>query len=399
MKHVLFVLSGFGFPAREGLHAQSAELMRQLAIRGWKISCVLRIQRNAAFDADAFRNWLGTKGDIVPIRSRLNYPSELFWCTCAALVGWRSTYVKAIEGIERKHRIEILHLEGIPLMPLVALLPGRSIVVSEVDAWSLRQSRLGSRATGLKKLFLAGYAVLSRQVERWILPKASVSHVVSNADADFLRALVPAADIRCIPVAVSVDQARIRRDGPSASKSIGIVFWGDIGVPHLRAGLVWLLVDVLPLLAQDGIGFTLKVLGRREPDIELRALAQGVEFVSWIEDVSALLSSSDVVVLPDQSGTGLKNRVLEAMALGLPVVGTSHAFEGIPVVDGQEAYTRDTAQGFFSALTEIASSLDRQRLSHAAVEFVRNKYSFDAVVDQWEKVYVAAQTPVDTGLQ
>ncbi|MDR7295728.1 glycosyltransferase involved in cell wall biosynthesis [Pelomonas aquatica] len=394
MKHALFVLSGFGFPPREGLHVQSAELMRRLATRGWTVSCVLRIQRGAHFDAEAFARAIGTNGVIVPIRSRLNYPLELLCASWVALTGWPSRYLAAIRGVERERPVDVLHVEGIPMMPLVASLPRLPVVVSEVDAWSLRQTRLRERAVGApKRLFLAGYAAVSRRVERWILPLAKVSHVVSGADAQYLRALVPHADVRCIPVAVAAP-ARTpmqRLDLVPPRQPLNIIFWGDIGVPHLRGGLVWLISEVLPALTREGVKAQLRVLGRRDPDAELRKLADGVEFLTWIDDVSALLSSCDVVALPDQSGTGLKNRVLEAMALGVPVVGTSHAFEGIPVSDGQEAYTRDTVAGFTSALIEIARTADLQRMGRAAAEFVRRTYSFDAIVDQWEDVYATAQ--------
>jgi len=390
VKRIVFVLAGFSFPPREGLHAQSAEMMRALRARGWDVSCFARTQRDASVDIPAFLDWVGGLSNFKFYRSKLNYPLQLLVSIASNWLGVRSIMVRDIRAALNVGDGVVCHVEGIPLFPLVNMMGARVLVLSEVDAWSLRQTRLSKmRRLGLR-FFLLTYAALSRFVERSILPRASFCHVVSPGDMKYLADLVPAANLTCIPVALPAMELR-RPHGVLIPGELNLVFWGDIGVGHIRAGLMWLLLDVLPLLAAKGLSVKLKVLGRQLPDDELRKCGGAAEFVTWVDDVPAVLSSANAVVLPDKNGTGLKNRTLQAMACGVPVVGSEFAFEGVPVTSGVHAFVCSESFAFAEALFVISNpTFDSEGMGAAGRAFVEARYSLGAVADQWESAYSVA---------
>jgi glycosyltransferase involved in cell wall biosynthesis len=134
------------------------------------------------------------------------------------------------------------------------------------------------------------------------------------------------------------------------------------------------------------------VLGRVAADPELCAAVGNVDvtFLSWVEDYRVELAKATVIVTPDLVGTGLKNRVLQSMAVGRPVVGTSIAFEAIDIVSGREAVSVDSPD-------EMARELDRllqdeelcAAIGSAGREWVIRRFSADAISEQWNNLYDA----------
>lgn len=391
-RQVVFVLSNLSFPPREGLHIQSTALMRMLRQRGVPVGVITLVRNPRALDADALAQWAGGLAFLEVIPTQLNYPLLL---ARNLVFGWRpSALTRVIAARLKAWPDATVHLEGIGLAPLLPMCAAHGTVMSTVDAWSLRQSRLAEGTTGLKRALLKMYAGLSVMAERKYFPMAGAVHAVSAADAAYLRHVIPQSRIEAIPVAL------IDPPAPGVSEHRGnraepvVLFWGDISVSHLRAGLEWLFDTVAPRLAGQGVRVRWVVLGRREPNGALRSKAADAHFVGWVDDVGAELRKASVVVLPDKSGTGLKNRALHAMACGVPVLGSSYAFEGIPVTDGVEALVRDSVEDFVAGLADLLQSPQLAvALGERGRAFVLDGYGLDAVVDNWERLYRTLPRP------
>lgn len=382
---VLFFASSFSFPPREGLHQQCVWLLQSLA-RCARIRFVPVIRQSESYDDAALISFVDGLDVGTPYRTRHNYP--LLCLRMLILPWWLDPFQHRVRSEARSQMADIVHLDGMPLAPLIGLFTGCSVVISPVDAWSLRQSRLAAAACGPKRGFFLAYAALSRLIERRYFHLAEAVHVVSAEDAAYLRQINPMAHIQVIPVALTDLMIQTTTEKPVA-KGLRLIFWGDIGVAHLRTGLVWLLNQVWPRILEEYPCAELIVLGRREPDCALLALVVGtVRFETWVEDVVAVLQSSNLVVLPDQSGTGLKNRTIHSMACGVPVVGSYQAFEGITVRDQVEAFRRNDADGFVQAILAILESERlRDEIGAAGRAFALTHYSADGVFSQWLALY------------
>lgn len=384
---VIFVFSNLTFPPREGLHVQSVALIRSLRRKGIEVGVVALVRDSSMFSFVEFENYVGGLQFLDVFPTHLNYPSlmvrNLFWPTTCGRLG-RFVRKRTVNCFST-----VVHLDGIGLAPLLGCLNTRRVVMSTVDAWSLRQRRLAGSAGFLKRLALRWYESISAYVEKRYFPRAGAVHVVSATDAAYLADLVPTARLRVIPVAIPSFPAMRESVDLSRNESLRVVFWGDIAVPHLRQGLIWLFEAVrpnLPLTLRNRIEWV--VMGRREPDERLRSACPGARFLAWVDDVDAMLQSADVVVLPDASGTGLKNRALHAMACRVSVIGSEFAFEGIPVEHGNEAFVCSDPKGFAEALGILLSSPAlRGETASRAARFVRERYSMERVRDQWLALY------------
>ena len=394
VKSILVVLSNWSYPGQEGLHIQNGAVLQRLCQSGMRVHILAFVRAPATVDVARLRADWGPNLDITVSPIRVNYP--LLLLQSLLLPSWLNPNWQAFQAMLTRVKPALIHLEGIGIAPWLGALTQQCVLMSAVDAWSLRQSRLAQRATGFKRLFLQGYAALSRLTEHRYYRLAAAVHVVSEEDAHYLRSVCPNANVQVVPVGLmSMPSPRPLQ----AATSPCLVFWGDLKVAYLRDGLLWLLTEVLPQLPEpQRSSLKLEVLGRREPDAQLLAAAgPQVTFTQWVDDVDKVLAGATVVVLPDASGSGMKNRTLHAMACGVPVVGTNFAFEGIAAPNDVACMVRDNAYGFAIALAQLLTDEGKaQAIGQAGRQLVLDRYSLDAVVEGWRALYTACGSKCGT---
>lgn len=156
-----------------------------------------------------------------------------------------------------------------------------------------------------------------------------------------------------------------------------------------------LLFDALVALARIGLDFTLAVAGdgSRRGWLEQRALSLGlsprVQFVGQLEDVGPLLAAADGVILPSR-WEGLPLVLLEAMARGRPIVATAVGGVADALEDGVTGtlVPPNEVGALAAALEQLHRRADRAfRLGQVAAEVAHDRYSWHAVVDEYESVY------------
>jgi glycosyltransferase involved in cell wall biosynthesis len=379
--NLLFVLSNWTFPGKEGLHIQTAAWLAELVRMGVRVRLLVFARDIAAVDTRAIESSWGGGVSVVVHHLGDTYPVLLM--KNMVLPARFNPVLRHISQELRTGSYDAVHLEGIGLAPLLPTLSGVApVVMSTVDAWSLRQARLAQQGRGLKKWALRAYSFVTKWAERRYFPHANAVHVVSSDDAAYLVQTQRLGNVVTIPVG-------LLHIPPSAEPQLStapLVFWGDIGVGYLRSGLVWLMTEVVPLLASR---HQVVVIGRRAPDEQLVKLCgPGARFLTWVDDVESVLRQASVVVLPDQSGSGMKNRTLSAMACGVPVVGSHFAFEGFDVLDGDHCFVRDTPEDFASTVdTLMRDDGLRRAVGARGRAFVVGRYSIQGVACAWLCLY------------
>ncbi len=325
-------------------------------------------------------------GPFTLVRSSKSFPvlalktarDVMVWLVSGRKIGFLAQIAAEVE----RTRPDLIFIDGLPLAPLVFAFPRYRAVLTCVDAMSLRQARFMKLASGVAaRLNYAIRAASCYVLEKLCLHKFAIVHVVSEVDAAYLRELSPRAHVRAIPVMSPVEPRELlphkRRDK--------FVVWGDVAVPHVRAGIVKFFKEVPPLLGKDSPSFLL--VGRRQPDAELQQILDAspmTEYSRWVPDLDDLLANATAVIMPDESGTGIKNRALHAMALGSPVIGTPAALEGTDVEDGKHALVCTSSAEFVSAIQRVL--LDPRlvaSMEQEAVCFVAKHYSKSVVSEQW----------------
>ncbi|MGH3752495.1 MAG: glycosyltransferase [Pseudonocardiaceae bacterium] len=188
---------------------------------------------------------------------------------------------------------------------------------------------------------LAGKAAASRELELGLVRATDLTLVVSEHEQRLLRDLVPEADVRVVS---NVHHPAGEVPGPQGRA--GLLFVGSFDHLPNRDAVAWMVQDVLPLVHRRHPGTVLHVVGSNpSPDV-LELAGDAVEVHGWVPDLVPWHQRCRLSVAPLRFGAGVKGKVGESMAAGLPTVCTPVAVEGMRLVDGQHVLVAADAAGF-----------------------------------------------------
>lgn len=147
----------------------------------------------------------------------------------------------------------------------------------------------------------------------------------------------------------------------------------------------YFLAEIYPLIKHTLPGVTLRITGSTKGvDIDGLRLDASVHLTGYVEDIRLPVAQSAVCVVPLRQGGGTRLKILEAMALGTPVVSTTKGAEGLEVVDDEHLLLADTPEAFADAvLRVIGDSGLRERLRHNARLLVEQRYDWETIGAQF----------------
>ena len=217
--------------------------------------------------------------------------------------------------------------------------PEARVVVDSVD---VAYDRLLSKArlTGIPADLDAANAVKRTELE--IYAKADLVIAVTDDDKKLLLTESPALHVEVVPNIHEVpplDDAALR--SPNT-----LVFVGSfLHEPNIDA-MLYFCNDVFPLIVQKVPNVRVKIIGS-SPTPAIKDLARdGIEVIGFVPDVKPYLESSYVSIAPLRYGSGIKGKIGEAMAYGLPVVTTTIGIQGFGLTPSKDVLVSDTAEGF-----------------------------------------------------
>jgi glycosyltransferase involved in cell wall biosynthesis len=118
------------------------------------------------------------------------------------------------------------------------------------------------------------------------------------------------------------------------------------------------------------------VAGRNAPHwLPKRISSPNVVFVGEVPDAYQFMNSKSVMIVPLFSGSGMRIKIIEGMALGKPIVTTSIGTEGIPTTPGQNILIADDVEGFVKAVASVVSDKELNiRIGRNAIEFIHSEF-------------------------
>ncbi len=202
---------------------------------------------------------------------------------------------------------------------------------------------------------------------------------VSDAEAGLFQQRVKNRPLSVIPNGVDLERFAPHGDGPSPSKQPVIVFTGAMDYFPNADGVQYFCQKIFPLIREALPEAIFYIVGRN-PTRQVRALGcqPNVTVTGSVPDVRPYLSQARVAVAPLRIARGVQNKILESMAMGLPVVGTSQAFEGIRATWADGVRVADEPQKFAQAVLELLGDDDlQQECSLQARHYVQHHHRWE----------------------
>jgi polysaccharide biosynthesis protein PslH len=298
---------------------------------------------------------------------------------CAALA-------RLISRLTSTEPFDIVHLDHLDAaVYLQHCFPKGVIYLDEHNyETSLLQSTYDNTSQSLLRWYLGRQLRKLAHFEQETLQAVDAVSVVSARDGQMVATVAPHTDQEVIPNGVDLAFFDIpRKPRPYHVVSVGSLDW----LPNIE-GLHWFLDEVWPSVVEARPDATFHIVGRNPHRSLLRRVSSRVSVAGSVSDIREHVRDGSAFVVPLQAGGGTRLRVLEAMAMRIPVVSTSVGVEGLECTHGRQVLIADTAENFTQQLIAL---LDCEALRESIAKEGRNVvercYSWQAIGGRLDMFY------------
>lgn len=327
--------------------------------------------------------------------------ARVAWNVCRGLatreplqVAWyrHPAFQRRVGEVLREGRFDAVHVSLLRMLPCVRGLPGLPpVVVDLVDSLALNLAERRRRARGVWRWVYGLEGERVARYEREVARRFPRLVVSSPEDARWLGG----AGVEVLPNGVDVEAFPFQ--GPQGRAPGHLLFTGNMGYPPNQEAVHWFLEEVWPRVRARWPQACFSVVGAR-PSESLRALARrqpGARVVGAVPAMSPWLGQASLAVCPLRSGSGIQNKVLEALSTGTPVVATALANRGVGAEPGHHLLVADSAPEFAEAVCRLLGDAAlRARLGQAGRALVEARFRWETHARQLSRLYSqAAEAP------
>lgn len=387
--NLLFITSRLPYPPLQGDRLRAFHQLRLLS-RRHRLTLLAPIFRPAERAQAASLAAFCEQIELVPAspwrgawRAAWGTPSGLPWQT---LYFCEPGLITRARELLRRLPIDLVHVQLIRSAPVVAALGGWPRVLDLIDALSLNMDRQAGRERAPMSWLWRAEAGRLLRYEQAMMRQFTRLTISTEQDRSVIGDY---ANLRVVPQAVDGAQFPFMTEGREPAL---LVFSGRLGYfPNADAAL-YLVRDILPLIRRQLPQVRVELVGA-DPPLRVRRLARvpGVTVTGYVDNPHAYLARATVAVVPMRAGSGMQNKVLEAMSSGVPVVATPYALGGLAVRDGEHLRIGCDAPQLAECVLELLRDVaQRERLARNARQLVEANYGWDTAVAALEQVYIEA---------
>lgn len=297
-------------------------------------------------------------------------------------------FEKRLEEILTESDYDIVQIESLfmtPYLNSIKKFSNAKIVLRSHNLEYLVWKRLAESSSNLaKKLYLGHLAKRLKQYEENIITKVDGVATISYEDAARYAELKCKIPIITIPFGIDLENYPISQVNPKDKLKlfhIGAMNWE----PNKEA-VHWLIDEIWPLVKSENV--ELHLAGLQMPP-EMMSLQNGNLFIHGeVKDAVKFMNERDVVVAPLLSGSGMRIKIIEAMALGKAVITTNVGAEGIDCHPGEDILIANSKEEFAETITNLSKHpLEVQRIGKNSRKLVEEHYTNKKIITNLIKFY------------
>jgi|HigsolmetaAR201D_1030396.scaffolds.fasta_scaffold10230_2 glycosyltransferase involved in cell wall biosynthesis len=381
MAHVLFLSAWCPLPTDNGSKLRIAALLRELA-------------REHTVDLISFAPELPDSESLYQLRAMCHsvelVPEMPFAANPAGrlrgllstkprsvVANFNTTMAKAVQARQGR-RYDLVIASQVHMAPYALLLHNVPRLLEEVEL-AILYEQPQHYTSALKRLRYRLTWWKTRRYIAGLLRHFAAATTVSAKEMELLQPLSsPRTQLAVVPNGVDTAACAGDFGAPEANT---LIYPGSLSYIANFDAVNHFLDAIWPHVRSMQPNARLRVTGRATPE-QVAALppAEGVEFTGFLNDVRSAVAQSWAEVVPLRQGGGTRLKVLEALALGTPIVSTTKGIEGLDVEDGRHLLVANNAKTFAERTAQLLAQPElRQRLAAAGRALVRERYDWSII--------------------
>ena len=314
-------------------------------------------------------------------KSAMNCLSAGWDQTPLQVMYFRSAEMQALlNNVLSRHRFDAVHIQHLRMSPYLAERQDIPRILDLPDAFSLYWERRKKIKRGLARKSFESLEQKRVLKYEQIMKKYDMSLVCSAEDMEYLKKLHHLDNIRLLPNGVDLDTFYPRDHDYSHNKTL--LFTGNMDYAPNVDAVVYFAQEILPTIRGKFPQARFVIAGQRPVSKVLELANDHVVITGFVEDIAEVYNSASIVVAPLRFGAGTQNKVLEAMAMGIPVVCSNIGFKGLGINSGEGAIMQTEPRAFAESVVQLLSSEDeRRKVGKKGIEVIKNNFGWDAIAD------------------
>lgn len=294
---------------------------------------------------------------------------------------------KLINEFVTENKIDVVYTQHLRMSQYTYAFKNVKKVLDLPDAYSLYWKR---RASVKKNIF---NRLISSVEESRIIKYEEILHyydlilVCSDEDKEYLIKTHGLKNIKILPNGVDLDH--FHSDNHNYSKADRIIFTGFIPFSPNVDAVCYFVKEIFPEVLNRFPQVRFYIVGQKPTKRVLRLQSDKVIVTGMVKDLSAEYDKSSVAVSPIRYGAGTMNKVLEPMAVGVPVVSTPVGFSGLKINPGEGVILASTTREFTDCVIKLLSDENLRRTTgQLGKKVIQEKYSWDSIAQQLEGYFL-----------
>ncbi|MFW6295661.1 MAG: glycosyltransferase family 4 protein [Halothece sp.] len=307
-------------------------------------------------------------------------PPNVIHAYSPELQGWLDDQVRQgkCDAITCEHSINAVYIR--PEFPVKTLVN----VHSSVYWGTVNALKMGASENPKRDRF---YLPILYRYEKNYCQQIDQIVVTTPVDEEQLRRLNPKAKIAVIPNGVDLELFPYRSHDPGGQD---LVFCGAMDFSHNIDSARFFAETVFPAIQERYPKATFTIVGNRPvPEIVALGDRPGITVTGRVPSVAACLHLATVCVVPLRTGFGIKNKTLEAMAAGIPVVGSDRGLEGLAVENPLRALRANTVEEYVTTISRLFEDASlRAELSQNARSLIETEFTWEEAGHRYEELLI-----------
>ena len=316
-------------------------------------------------------------------------PKNIFSAT-PNLLNYSPKMQRKVAELLATHEFDVIAIDHFSMLYYTLELGIPQVLLEIMPASKIRQTYFHlERNLLIKMLYLLRYYMVKKFEKKW--NRVDIAIAVSESQKESVLAYIPDINIVVIPHGIDTDYFKavdIEQNFPTL-----MISGGMNRLLNVR-DVLWFYNEVYPLIKEKIPDVKLYIVGM-SPAKEILQLSadESVVVTGYVKDLRPYFSRAWVVVAPLKNNFGVKVRVLQAMAMGKPVVSTSMVTSGIDVSAGENIILADDPREFAERVIELLNNGElRNRIGANARKLMEEEHSWERLTDELNIVLEKAKT-------